>query len=354
MSLLFFLPLLSGLWSEDKQLWWKVVVIKAPLWFLPLAFARPFRFRAHSWHWLAVLFIFLMLASTGWSFFHYMQHFDAVNTGYEAGRSMPGFLENDRVRFSLLIALSVLVSVLLATSRRLKQGLRIFALLAAGWFVIYLHLLSVRTGLLAFYVMAIAGLAKLPRRLSLPLLLVLISLPVAAYLLFPSFEKRVLYFRHELPYLRNAAFFYGGNDVTRVISINGGWEVMNRHPFSGTGTGDLDSTMNEWYRKNYPQIPPEQRIAPGSEWLIYGATLGWPGLIFFTAVLLVPFFVPERRDLPFLLIHLAFAFSLLFDIGLEVQFGVFIYSFITLAWWRRLRDRNPEHGKLQPISQSTK
>jgi len=30
------------------------------------------------------------------------------------------------------------------------------------------------------------------------------------------------------------------------------------------------------------------------------------------------------------------AFSLLFDIGLEAQFGVFIYAFMLLWWWKWL------------------
>jgi hypothetical protein len=30
------------------------------------------------------------------------------------------------------------------------------------------------------------------------------------------------------------------------------------------------------------------------------------------------------------------AFSFLFDIGLEAQFGVFVYAFIVLWWWKWL------------------
>jgi hypothetical protein len=39
MSLLFFLPLFSGIWSDDKNQWLDIIRIKLPLLFLPLAFA---------------------------------------------------------------------------------------------------------------------------------------------------------------------------------------------------------------------------------------------------------------------------------------------------------------------------
>src|SRR5215510_2863771 len=37
MGLLFFLPFLSGLWSEDKKEWLDIIRIKLPLLFMPLS-----------------------------------------------------------------------------------------------------------------------------------------------------------------------------------------------------------------------------------------------------------------------------------------------------------------------------
>ena len=36
-SLLFFIPLLTWFWSEDKETWWRFVRIKLPLFYFPLA-----------------------------------------------------------------------------------------------------------------------------------------------------------------------------------------------------------------------------------------------------------------------------------------------------------------------------
>src|SRR5690242_15496847 len=49
MGILFFLPLISGLWSDDKEHWVGIIQVKLPLLFFPLAFAAPFEFNARQW-----------------------------------------------------------------------------------------------------------------------------------------------------------------------------------------------------------------------------------------------------------------------------------------------------------------
>jgi len=77
-------------------------------------------------------------------------------------------------------------------------------------------------------------------------------------------------------------------------------------------------------------------IYPSSEYLMYGAGCGWPGLIIFIFVMIIPFFTRIKNTVVWYLLNTTVAFSLLFDPGLEVQFGVFIYSFIVLYSWKWL------------------
>ena len=79
------------------------------------------------------------------------------------------------------------------------------------------------------------------------------------------------------------------------------------------------------------------KIYPSSEWLMYGAGCGWPGMLVFTFIMAVPFLLPVSNKLLWWLLNSTVAFSFLFDIGLEVQFGIFIYSFIVLWWWKWLK-----------------
>ncbi|HET7898584.1 MAG TPA: hypothetical protein VFL47_12950, partial [Flavisolibacter sp.] len=91
----------------------------------------------------------------------------------------------------------------------------------------------------------------------------------------------------------------------------------------------------KWYAANVPQILPTDKLNPCSEWLVYGAIAGWPGVVLFTAILLLPFVYPPRQHrLYWVAFHATAAFSFLFDMGLEVQYGIFLYAFVTFWWWR--------------------
>jgi O-antigen ligase len=115
MSLLFFLALISGLWSEDKKQWLDIVRIKLPLLFLPLAFASPSdkywnRFSKKQWEWLAFIFIAFVTAGTIWSMFHYVTNMEAVHDEYLHAKTMITPFENDHVRFSWTVNVAALLS----------------------------------------------------------------------------------------------------------------------------------------------------------------------------------------------------------------------------------------------------
>ena len=317
---------------------------------MPLAFARPPGFSEKQWKQIAILFIALVFAATGWSFFDYINNYDAINSGYLQGRSLRTLLENDRVRFSWLVTVALLLCGLLFTGKKAGKTEKFLLTVISAWFIIFLHLLSVRTGLISFYLLAIAlatwYIVKQKIKRSILVITGICLLPLAAYFLFPSLQNRVKYFRYEMPFFKNASYREGGNDVTRVISLKAGWEIMNDHPIAGTGLGDLDEGTARWYNTHYPGMLQRDKIAPSSEWLIYGVATGWPGFILFTSIMLLPFFIPERKYLLWIMLSIITAFSFLFDIGLEVQFGVFIYTFIVLSCWSWLHSKEGDQQTL--------
>jgi O-antigen ligase len=347
MSLLFFLPLISGLWSADKTEWLEMIRIKLPLLFLPLAFAGPVHFSKKQWEWLASIFIALVTAASVWSMFHYVSNISAANEGYLRAKTILTPLENDHVRISWLISVGVLLTGWFWVTKRKENKTHawIFAILLA-WLVIFLHILAARTGLISFYIM-LTGLAvwflagklipeKNGRKYGMALLIILFSLPVIAWQTLPTFHNRVKYFLYELEYFKKTHYLPGANDAVRVISLKAGWEIMNMQPVTGVGFGDVLSTTNKWYEEKYPQMLDSDKIYPSGEWMVYGAGCGWPGFLLFSLVMFIPFCIKTGNRLVWFLLNATAAFSFLFDIGLEVQFGVFIYSFIILWWWKWL------------------
>lgn len=344
LSLLFFIPFISGLWSDDLQEWADIIRIKLPLLILPLAFAGSWQLQEKQWKMLALFFLLLVFAGTCWSAAQYLADTGAVNAAYLKAKSIPSPLENDHIRFSWLVAAAILCGMLLLSMKQ-SRGMQVFLWAMIAWFAAYLHLLSARTGLLCFYIILFFYVLwqvwrKRRSAKAWAALAALFLLPFLSLLLLPTFQNRLRYIRYDLSYARSGAYLPGANDGSRLLSLKAGWEGLKKEPL-GTGAGDVFNEANKWYETQVPGMLPGDRLYPSSEWLIYGRTAGWPGLILFTAVMLLPFFYgPSRHRFYWMTLNAIAAASFIFDIGLEVQFGVFIYAFTVLWWWKWL-NQNP-------------
>lgn len=340
MSLLFILPLLSGFWSADKNEWLAILRIKLPLLFLPLAFAGPLNFSRKQWEYLGYVFIGLVTGAACLSIFHYLSNWAFVNESYLKAKSIITPLENDHVRFSWLVSTTILLAGWLFTLN-IKENKLVAWFLAgiAVWLIIFLHILAARTGLISFYIIA-AGTGiwlmtiRMKRKYGQLILIVVITLPIISYKVIPTFQNRVTYFLYDKGYFEKTHYLPGATDAVRIISIKAGWGILKNNPLIGVGSGDVQQSANQWYAENYPEMLETDKIRPSSEWLMYGVAYGLPGFLLFSMAMLIPFLVKTGYKLIWWLLNATSAFSFLFDIGLEVQFGVFIYSFILLWWWK--------------------
>jgi O-antigen ligase len=345
MSLLFFLPLLSGFWSNDIDKWMEIVRIKLPLLLLPLAFAGPFKLSVRRWNWLAGIFITIITAGTIWSMIQYSADISGVQAAYLKAKTIATPLHNDHIRFSWLVSVAVLLAAWLCIEwRKENKKMALVMGIVTAWLIFFLHLLAVRTGLFSFYgILLLASvwlsIKKMKQqpggwKYGLAGLVLLMAFPVLAWLTLPTFQNRVKYFRYDYSYFSNAQYLPRANDAMRVISIKAGWNLLNEEPLKGVGFGDVQTEVNAWYANTYPQMVETDKIYPASEWLVYGAGAGWPGLFLFTGCMGIPFFVRVKNKSLWWLLNISAAGSFLFDIGLEVQYGVFAYSFIVLWWWK--------------------
>ena len=340
MSLLFLLPLVSGLWSEDHRNWMHIMRIKLPLFILPFSFAGMPVLDKKRWEWIAYVFIMLVIGAAGWSMYHYLVSMQDVHARYLQAATMRTPFENDHVRFSWVMSIAIMLSAWLWITKRKDSPAKGWALFfAMTWLVVFLHILAARTGLVSFYAMlALTGLwliiKKTRWQYGLLLLLLVAALPVAAYYLFPSFQNRVTYVRYELTYSREGQYLPGSNDAVRVISLKAGWDLTKENAGTGVGYGDIRSASENWYDTHYPGMVKTDKIYPSNQWLMYGAACGIPGIIVFGFCMLVPFFMRTRYSLLWWMLNITAALTFMTDIGLEVQFGVFAWAFFILWWFK--------------------
>jgi O-antigen ligase len=342
-SLLFILPVVSAFSSHDFSLRVDTILLKSPLLLLPVAFSAPFQMPRRYWEALAIIFVTCVFCGCAWSFFYYIRSAGIINQEYLRGKSMVTALDNDHVRFSLLVFIALVTSCFMYYRLRTSGKALIFLLLAVC-FLLYLHLLAARTGLLAFYlslaVSAIYFLHKRGRTWALATVCILIILPVLCWNVVPSFRNKFEYVKYESRYLKHGSYIPGSNDMVRLISIRAGWEIMLAHPLSGIGFEYIKDETRHWYTKHYPQMAERDKIIPSSEWMVYGSGIGIGGALIFSFIMLVPFTIRTKWTLPWWLLNVGICSSMLADIGLEVQYGVFIYAFCILWWWKWFKDEN--------------
>lgn len=340
MSFLFFIPFVTWFWAEDKQMWAQFIRIKIPLFLFPLAFAGDWQLSEKQWKRVAYFFLMLLLAGCAWSLWHYALDAEAINKNYLKAKLLMTPLDNDHVRYSLLVCIGLICSVMLFRKSMLKSEKIILALFGA-FFLVYLHVLSARTGLLAAYIFAFAGLLYLllfsqKRKRNIFLIAgILLLMPVAAWYFFPTFQNRIRYVTYDFSFVKNEKYLPGTSDGNRMVSYKAGWKILKENPF-GVGA-DVGAKTNQWYDQNFPQMNANDRILPSSEFLMYAAFAGWISLALFILAMILPLVEKIKTEKFFwILLNVVMVFSFLFDIGLEAQFGVFIYSFVVLWWWKWL------------------
>ena len=347
MTLLFFVPFVSGIWSQDKQEWMDVLLIKLPLLLLPISFAGPINFSKKEWERLAFIFFILVTIGTLWSISQYFMDMNRIHEGYLKSKMIRAPLDDDHIRFSWMVSVSIILAGWIFILKREKFSKFYFFLflIVETWLVIYLHILAARTGIFCLYAMLLflAGWFLFKRskpRMGFGIIILLVVLPLASWFIFPTFQNRIKYVLYDFSYISKSTYLPGSNDGRRFFSIKAGLNILSDNPLIGVGFGDIRNEMNRWYGDNVPRMLEKDRLYPSSEWLVYGVGCGIIGVFIFTVVILIPFFTRyHRNQILWLLLNISVLLSLLFDIGLEVQYGVFLYSFIVLWWWKWLQSQ---------------
>lgn len=336
-SLLFFIPFLTWFWCDDKVMWARWARIKLPLFLFPLAFAGNWQLSIKQWRTLAWVLILLVFAGCCWSLYHYLQDPVTIHESYLRAKIMATPLANDHVRFSLIVSLAIIFCVILFVSTSQNKSKIVLALLMV-FFTVYLHILSARTGLAGLYIFILYGIIRMAasfkkNKWMIAGAIVLLLMPLVAWFLLPTFQNRFRYILYDYSFIRKQSYLPGSNDGSRMLSLRAGWDILKNHP-AGVGSGDVPSEAHAWYNAHLPTMTETDKLYPSSEWLLYGDAAGWAGIILFTAVMMIPFF--EKTGLRFfwITINLVMAFSFMFDIGLETQFGVFIYAIVVLGMWK--------------------
>lgn len=337
MILLFIIPLSGFPWSDDRHAWWEALLMKTPFLALPFTMAAMKEvsvttLRRTGWAIVVLTGLSMVMTLQG-----YLAHPADVHEAYLRGAVMQVPMDNDHVRYGWALSLVYLVVLMDAAGTEIRMTLfgkrtSIVILILLGAFIL---LLSSRTGILGFLLANVLVLGKSAgKKQRIAMLVSVVMVPLVAYALFPSLRNRVRFMVWDFQNYSRGAYTEGLNDAPRMISWQAALELIPEKPLTGTGFGGIRPRMQEWYASKRPDMAAYERLVPSNEWLFHGVASGVPGMILFTIAIMLAY----RRGASGRTWKIAWwisAIGFLYETGLEVQHGIFIFSFFmvwSVAW----------------------
>jgi hypothetical protein len=331
--------LLSGLWSNNKILWWNSLSVKIPLLTIMLGLATV-AFADEQWKKICYLYIIIISMGCAWSVGQYLLNTGAIEAAYLKAKVLPTPADADYVRFSWMVVIAILLGIKCFLSEHQKR-IQLLLLILIICLVIYLHMLAAKTGLiclygsLCIYAVHLFFIEKKWKK-GFIFCVVFFMIALSAYHTLPTLRNRVQYVLYDFSLYSKGITAPGYNDAARWLSIRAGYAITQEHPLTGVGFGDLLPSVEQWHQKNNPGGFDYERFRPACEWLVYSAGSGLLGMLCFSAAIFFLLFRNSTKNPLSIILGITTLVPLLTDDTLEGQFGVILLAFIVFFGQRKL------------------
>ena len=329
----FLLVLFSVPYSQDWTYTLERLRIKLPFLILPFAFVVMPTLRKKELRIIGTFFVCACTIAAIGVLWNYIQNFETINYNISRGKAIP--TPSNHIRFSLSMACGIFVAAAFTLEKKifgLKGEQYFFGVLTVFLFT-FLNILSVRSGLLAFYVaLGIFLMQFIYRsrrwRIGLASIIAMIAIPYFAVIYVPSFKNKYYYMKYDVyNYFEGNGKNY--SDSERLISLNAASEIIAEHPIIGVGAGDLKKEMYQVYANKSAEDAAEKM--PHSQFVSVAAGTGFVGLILFLISFFVPLFYQKNyRTYLFTALHVIFFMSFFSENTFENNFGLSLWLFMLL------------------------
>ncbi len=334
---IFLLYLLSAPVSENTEWLMGRLRIKLPLLIMPFALVAIPRMDKKVFFPVLYGFFYLIFVLCCISLAQFLTDFEAIAEKYKAGQIMPTPVHH--IRFSLMIAYCVGIGWHLYMEKyRLRFSWeRKLLLVVTAFLVVFLHVLAVRSGILALYGVLVYFVVRYmvkrrKYRLGVVLFSVFIISSVLAFQNIPTLKSKINYTLYSVQlFLRNDNI-RELSDSRRLGSIQAGLEMGKTHLWTGVGVGDIRDDTNEYLREHYPGLV-DLGLMPHNQYIFVFAATGIFGLLWFVAATTWPLFYQGAQNNRLIVaFHIIIFSSFLVEHTIETQLGTAFYVlFLTLG-----------------------
>lgn len=354
LSLLFWVVCLSLLWSTDLSFGLARIRVRIPFVVLPWALANfPNYSLRHYTLLIMVMTATLILLCLG-VWLNFLFESETILAGLGEGQPIP--VPRNHIRFSLVIV-TILLSGGWVFSKKAywpnKTERWIFGAALLFLFV-FLHFLSVRSAIIAFYgatFFTVFRFLKLTQRwkVGVVALLFLILTPIIALRTVESLQQRVAYMIYDWQHYKSSKGGENYSDSERFVSLYVGWSIWMEQPLLGTGVGDLEKETLAVTERLYQQYSETPKL-PHNQFIYILASTGIVGLVLSLVAFLYPVSVRKyRRHYLFMSFQVVVFVSFLVEYTLETSIGAAFFLFYQL-WFMKMASAQDEQEKLSPAN----
>ncbi len=336
--------LLAGyFYSSNTDYFWERMQIQAPALLLPMAFANLGPLSRRQYLSIISIFVLLICLTAAGSLYIYITNYKAITESYLYSKVIPNPLKINHVRLSLMTASAIFMGWYLFRNKvwfRFSAEPKLY-LACSVFLVLFLHIYSVRSGMLGFYagcfVLIIYQfiIKQKAYKKGLVILLAALLLPLGAVMVSPTLKNKTLNTIGDLKRYQTGASANNYPMATRFVSYSIAFQIASYNPVFGCGLGDLEDELKLHYTLYHPTISPVNRIIPHNQFIYYYAATGIVGLLIFIFAFYYPAFAIWRRRIFIAAMHLIIvSLSFLVEPTLETQLGVAVaISFILIPLW---------------------
>ncbi len=334
----FILMGLTLFWSEDRAFFNQRIQIILPFLILPFAFYRLKSWSQKQFDRLWYAFMIFTLGGIIWSLLPYFQNKEFYDISYGYSHLIPTPFEDDHIRFSLAVVLSICFGVDLMSrlnSKWLNMMLGLIILID----IIYLHILSAKTGVVVFYLISLLymiHLIRMPRFrwVGLGMLIMMCVLPMLMYMTSTSFRNKVGYVKYSISHMQNETKEANISDEGRLISYEYALHSMKHHIWKGVGLGDVMNEMTTYFNHDFPGIKLKV-LLPHNQFLMAGMAAGIFALLYLLVMMIALFLQIFKSDFLYTCFFVMMFFTMIIEPLFETQYGTCMFLFFLLLLLHR-------------------
>lgn len=324
----FLFMFISGLWSSNTTYYFTRIQTLLPFVALPIGMYSLKHWKVKQFTFVMILFIICTTVGNLYSLWQYIQHKEIFDIAYSYAKTIPTPFKNDHIRYSIAVVMSSLFCLYFFLHSK-SESPKAIALGVLIFNVVYLHILSAKTGLLALYTLSCIGIIYLllSKKYWLKGLLIATVIVVLPWLMFNvsnTFRAKYYYVKYSIEQILNQQKENNISDEGRLISYTYAIRIIQKHPWMGVGYGDVFDVMEQQYRADFGQQD-VKILLPHNQWLMAAIAAGIFAAIIFSIWLILLVYTYFMKHWLLIGVFLLMLIALLIEPLVETQYGATIF-----------------------------